>query len=70
MFPFSNPVTQRLITSAQKVLDRPNDSIEMADPTSPIIRTGFRPRVSENRLQWRTVMASVAKKRDSYKCPR
>ena len=35
-------------------------------PKRPVIITGFRPRRSDRRLQCRTVIACVAKKRECY----
>jgi hypothetical protein len=64
IFPFNNPARALLMTRVQNVLDRPNAIIEKNRPDRPIKRTGFRPMRSERRLQWRTVSASVAKKRD------
>ena len=53
-----------LITSPQKVLDRPKQYIEADKPNNPVKMTGFRPMWSENRLQCNTVRACVAKNKE------
>lgn len=55
-----------LITSVQNVLESPNANIDINVPIMPIISTGFRPILSDKRLHWNTVSASVAKNKDSY----
>lgn len=55
-----------LITSVQNVLESPNVNIDIIVPIIPIISTGFRPTLSDKRLHWNTVSASVAKNKDSY----
>lgn len=44
MFPFSDPARNRKKKAADRDVEKPIPSADMADPTSPITKTRFRPR--------------------------